>query len=125
MLAGRARVADLYRDALADLEGVELPCADLAGGRRGCFVCVLQLPVGVDRDDTVRALAELGVQCKPYLPTIHLMSYYRERFGYGEEAFPISEQVAARSLALPFFPEMEDAQTARVDKALRGVLHRR
>ena len=31
---------------------------------------------------TIRALRELGVQSKPYLPAIHLMSFYRERFGH-------------------------------------------
>ena len=34
------------------------------------------------------------------------MSLYRERFGYREGEFPVCEDVAARSLALPFFPEM-------------------
>jgi perosamine synthetase len=57
MLADRARVAGLYREALAGVEGLELPCADLAGNRRGWFVFVVQLPHGVDRDETIRTLA--------------------------------------------------------------------
>ncbi len=57
MLAERARVAGLYREALAGIEELELPCADLDGDRRGWFVFVVQLPRGVDRDETVRALA--------------------------------------------------------------------
>ena len=32
------------------------------------------------------------------------MCYYRERFGHREGEFPVCEDVAARSLALPFFP---------------------
>ena len=65
---------------------------------------VVQLPRGVDRDAIVRALGERGVQSKPYFPAIHLMSYYRERFGHREGEFPVCEDVAARSIALPFFP---------------------
>ncbi|MEO8968236.1 MAG: DegT/DnrJ/EryC1/StrS family aminotransferase, partial [Solirubrobacteraceae bacterium] len=79
MLAARAHVADLYRDALAEVEGLELPCPDRGGDRRGWFVFVVQLPRGVDRDETVRALAGHGVQSKPYLPAIHLMSFYRQQ----------------------------------------------
>jgi perosamine synthetase len=125
MLADRARVAALYREALAGIEGLQLPCADLHGNRRGWFVFVVQVPRGVDRDHTVRALAAAGVQSKPYLPAIHLMSFYRERFGHREGEFPVCEDVAARSLALPFFPEMSEGQVGLVAERLAAVLDAR
>jgi perosamine synthetase len=124
MLAGRARVASLYGEALAGLvdEGLSLPCPDAGGARRGWFVFVVQLPHGVDRDETVRALAALGVPSKPYFPAVHLMSFYREQFGHREGEFPVCEDVAARSIALPFFPEMTEAQVGRAAEALTRVL---
>jgi perosamine synthetase len=122
MLAARGRVAGLYREALAEIEGLGLPCADSGGARRGWFVFVVQLPHGVDRDATIRALAEHGIQSKPYLPAIHLMSFYRERFGHREGEFPVCEDVAARSVALPFFPEMSEGQVSRVAQALRAAI---
>jgi perosamine synthetase len=122
MLADRSRVAAAYREALAGVEDLTLPCEDRDGNVRGWFVFVVQLPHGVDRDATVRALATRGVQSKPYLPAIHLMSFYRERFGHREGEFPVCEDVAARSLALPFFPAMSEGQVARVAQELRGVL---
>ena len=124
MLAARAGVAELYREALAGIEGLQLPCADAGGDVRGWFVFVVQLPRGVDRDETVRALAAAGIQSKPYLPAIHLMSFYRERFGHRAGEFPVCEDVAARSLALPFFPQMTEGQVARVCQALRTALGR-
>ncbi len=118
MLAARARVAGWYREALAGIEEVELPCEDKDGDVRGWFVFVVQLPQGVDRDGTVRALAERGVQSKPYLPAIHLMSYYRERFGHREGEFPVCEDVAARSVALPFWPQMSEKDVEQVAREL-------
>ena len=47
MLADRARVAGAYREALAGIEGLELPCEDAGGDVRGWFVFVVQLPRGV------------------------------------------------------------------------------
>ena len=125
MLHERARVAALYRQALAGIEGLELPCANLDGNRRGWFVFVVQVPRGVDRDETVRALGAAGIQSKPYLPAIHLMSFYRERFGHRVGEFPVCEDVAARSLALPFFPEMSEGLIARVSERLAAVLDAR
>jgi perosamine synthetase len=123
MLADRARVAALYREALAGYEGLTLPCEDAGGDVRGWFVFVVQLPREVDRDDTIRALAARGIPSKPYMPAIHLMSFYRERFGYREGQFPVCEDVAARSIALPFFPEMTEGQVAQVAQALEAVLY--
>jgi perosamine synthetase len=122
LLAGRARVASLYSEALADVEGVETPCRDEGGDRRSWFVYVVRLPHGVDRDEAVRALRERGVDSKPYLPAIHLLSFYRERFGHREGEFPVCEDVARRSLALPFSPELPDGDVERVVQALREVL---
>ncbi|MFL5861394.1 MAG: DegT/DnrJ/EryC1/StrS family aminotransferase [Solirubrobacteraceae bacterium] len=124
LLAGRARVAELYRAALAGVEGLHLPCRDAGGNRRGWFVFVVQLPRGIDRDDVVRALAARSIPSKPYFPAIHLMSFYRRQFGHREGQFPVCEDVAARSIALPFFPEMTDAQVERVATELRAVLGR-
>ena len=124
MLAGRERVASLYREALSGIEGLDLPCPDRGGARRGWFVYVVQLPRRVDRDAVVRDLARRGIPSKPYFPAIHLMSFYRERFGHREGEFPVCEDVAARSIALPFFSEMTEGQVERVGQALAEVLAR-
>jgi perosamine synthetase len=58
------------------------------------------------------------------LPAIHLMSFYRERFGHREGEFPVCEDVASRSISLPFFPEMTEDQVARVAEALNEVIRR-
>jgi perosamine synthetase len=124
MLADRAKVAGAYREALAGIEGVGLPCEDAGGDVRGWFVFVVQVPRGVARDDVIAGLRAAGVQSKPYLPAIHLMSFYRERFGHRPGEFPVCEDVAERSLALPFFPAMTEGQVARVAEELARVLDR-
>lgn len=122
MLAERARVAALYGAGLAGIEGLEPPAPDAGGARRSWFVYVVRLPPGADRDEAVRALAERGIETKPYLPAIHLFSFYRERFGHRPGEFPVAEEAAARSLALPFFPGLSDARVERVCTELRAVL---
>ncbi|HEX6715421.1 MAG TPA: DegT/DnrJ/EryC1/StrS family aminotransferase, partial [Thermoleophilaceae bacterium] len=96
LLDKRAAAAAMYADALKDVE-LTLPAPE----NRSWFVYVVQLPHAVDRDQTIVKLAELGIEAKPYLPAIHLMSFYRERFGWREGQFPVCEDVSRRSLALP------------------------
>ncbi len=83
---------------------------------------VIQLPRGVDRDAVVTQLGARGIAATPYFPAIHLMSFYRDTFGYREGQFPICEDVAARSIAIPFFPRMTEGQVARVTEEISAVL---
>ncbi len=111
-------MAALYRGALQPIPEVTLPCEDSGQARRGWFVYVIQLPRGVDRDAVVTALGARGVAAKPYFPAIHLMTYYRDTFNYRPGQFPVCEDVAARSIAIPFFPQMSEGQVARVAEEL-------
>ena len=125
MLAQRAQVAAWYREALAGTAAafdLGLPCDDHDGNVRGWFVFVVQVPRGRDRDDVIRALRDRGVASKPYLPAIHLMSFYRETYGHREGEFPVCEDIAARSVALPFFPQMRQDQVGFVCERLHEVL---
>ena len=122
LLEARARAAALYAQALPGIEGLELPCPDEGGDVRSWFVYVVQLPPGVDRDATVVALRERGIDSKPYLPAIHLMSFYRKRFGHREGEFPVCEDIARRSIALPFFTQLAEGQVDRVASALREAV---
>ncbi len=122
LLAGRERVADLYRTALQEIPEITLPCEPTGQAQRGWFVYVIQLPRGVDRDAVVTELGARGIAAKPYFPAIHLMSYYQKEFGYRRGQFPICEDVSDRSIAIPFFPQMSEGQVARVAEALAAVL---
>ena len=135
ILNARENVAALYRERLTRLgaepagEGDEreivLPCENRSDERRSWFVFVVQLPPGTDRDAVIASLAEQGIQSKAYLPCIHLLPPYRERFGFTEGQFPIAERIAERSLALPFFTSMSESQVDRVCTAVAGALGKR
>ena len=79
-------------------------------------------PAAPIAERVIAALAAAGIQSKAYLPCIHLMPPYRERFGFTGGEFPVAERVAERSLALPFFTSMSEEQVERVCTALGGAL---
>ncbi len=123
MLAGRSRVAALYAQGLAELEGVQTPIAGRGEERRSWFVYVVRLGEEIDRDSVIARLEERGIASKAYLPCIHLFPHLRE-LGWREGQFPVAEAASARSLALPFFPSMTEDQVARVCDELATVLGR-
>ena len=122
ILAARAEVAARYGGLLAAVDGVEAPLADDGEHRRSWFVYVVRLAAGIVRNGVMARLAERGVASKPYLPSIHLQPFYRERFGYREGMLPVSEDASARSLALPFHARLPADDQERVVEALRRAL---
>lgn len=121
LLERRAAVARTYEERLAGIEGLRTPIPGRGSEVRSWFVYAVRLPEGVDRDATIARLGERGVASKAYLPCIHLFPHLRE-LGYREGQFPVAEAASADSLALPFFPQMTEAQVDRVCQELAAAL---
>ncbi|HST17118.1 MAG TPA: DegT/DnrJ/EryC1/StrS family aminotransferase [Gaiellaceae bacterium] len=121
ILASRRAVAAEYADLLGNAD-VDLPVPDDEDHERSWFVYVVKLPPGVDRDGVMQRLAGDGIATAPYLPSIHLQSYMRERYGFSEGMLPVSEDCSARTLALPFHARLERADQERVAAALRAAI---
>jgi perosamine synthetase len=121
IVEGRREVAARYTDLLAGVE-LETPLADDEDHVRSWFVYVVKLPSGVDRDGVMARLADEGIATAPYLPSIHLQSYMRERYGFAEGLCPVSEDASARTMALPFHTRLAREDQERVVEALRSAL---
>ena len=123
MLGARALLAERYRAALAGIEGLGLPCPD-DGRRRARLVRVRRAAParGGSRRDGSRARRRADPeQALPAGdPPDELSTASASAIVPGE--FPVCEDVAARSLALPFFPQMTEGQVSRVADGLRGAL---
>ena len=122
ILPARADVAARYAELLAGVERVEAPLPDDDDHRRSWFVYVVKLERGIDRNGVIARLGEEGIASKPYLPSIHLQPFYRERFGYREGMLPVSEDASARTLALPFHSRLPAGDQERVVDALARAL---
>ena len=121
ILEARRAVARRYNELLESVD-VETPLADDADHVRSWFVYVVKLPSGADRDGLMARLAAEGIATAPYLPSIHLQSYMRELYGFGEGMLPVSEDCSARTMALPFHARLEREDQERVVEALRNAL---
>jgi perosamine synthetase len=120
ILARRGAVAARYDDLLGEIEGVSTP-AVVDGDQRSWFVYVVELHPLIDRNAVMRRLQDVGVACKPYLPAIHLQPFYRSR-GHREGELPVCESVSARTLAVPFFGAISEAEQTTVAEQLQRAV---
>ncbi len=118
---GRDRVVRAYEAELGGRDWVTLPRSG-EGESVDWFVYVIRLDPAIDRDAVMGRLAEQGVSSRPYFSPIHLQPFYRESFGYRPGDFPVTERVAASTLALPFSSRLPDEDVAYVAEALTAAV---
>jgi perosamine synthetase len=122
ILTLRTEAAERYGELLAGIDGVEPPTPDDAERRRSWFVYVVKLDPALDRDGVMDALRAEGVATAEYVPCIHLQPYMRERYGFSEGLCPVAEQTARRTMALPFFTQIDPGDQERVVEVLRAAV---
>ncbi len=123
LVEARASVAAAYGRALTGIAGVVTPTIVETTTRMSWFVYVIRLERGVDRGRVVAALAERGVETRPYFLPIHTQPYIRSMFGDLAGTLPVTEDLGRRTLALPFHARLSDDGVAYVADALRHAVN--
>ncbi len=122
LIMRRSQVAEWYNQRIAEIPGVEAPMIAKYTDKVSWFVYVVRFATGLNRDSIAKKLGEEGIPARPYFLPIHLQPYMVERFGYREDAFPVTEDLGQRGLALPFSGVMQEEQVERVCQVLREVI---
>ena len=68
-------------------------------------------------------LQKRGIASSNYFQPIHLQPFYKNKFGFTKGSFPITEEIASRTLALPFYSNLTEKEIDVVVKSLKEVLH--
>jgi len=118
ILALRRQAAERYNALLAHVPGLERPPLSLPNRELSWFVYVVRLPEGVNRDRVQAALARRGIATGRYFAPIHLQPIWRASHGQEPGHFPLTESIARRTLALPFFNRVTADQQQEVADAL-------
>lgn len=123
ILAKREQVARWYMQRLADEPRVSIQRVP-AEVKMSWFVLVVRLADSysqAERDGILTKLRTQGIGCSNYFTPIHLQPFYQE-IGYKAGQFPITEQVAFRTIALPFHNGLSEGDVDRAVKTLRALL---
>lgn len=105
-----------YRMEFADLD-LTLPLRPFPGLSSSHHLFTVVLPVDVDRATLRSQLADAGIQTSMHYPPLHLTALYRDG-----QSLPVTEEYASRSITLPMFAHMTDAQQDRVVEEITRAL---
>lgn len=120
----RRRVADLYNEKLKTIKELETLYID-KNSRISWFVYVVKLAqkfAGEKRDKIIKELEKNGISSRDYFQPIHLQPFYKNKFGYKKGDYPICEDISRRTLALPFFNDLEASQISFIVSNLKKII---
>lgn len=124
ILGRRTQVAGWYLERLKDESRLTTQRISTDCGM-SWFVFVVKLADSYTeefRNTLIHRLRSEGIGCSNYFAPIHLQKFYMEQFGYRRGSFPACEQVAARTVALPFHSKLSESEIDRVCATLRRML---
>jgi dTDP-4-amino-4,6-dideoxygalactose transaminase len=122
----REAIALQYRQALEDVEEVELPPADCDRVHAWHLFPIRLRPDRLDlpRNAFLEQLKQAGIGCSVHWRPLHLHPYYQERFGWRPEDLPAATALWERLISLPIFPGMLAAQAKYVADKVRRLCAR-
>ena len=116
VLENKRRITAWYRARLKGVSGIELPPSATWADNVHWMFSVLIEP-SRRRDDVTRALAEHGIETRPFFVPLHRLPPYAD-----EGRRPVAEDLGARGINLPSGPTLTDKDVDRVCDALTAVL---
>ncbi len=120
LCARRRALAELYERGLEGVGGLTLMrTAPRTTHSRHLFTIRVR---GSRRDKILLELQREGIGVAVNYRPIHLLKYYRQRFGFKPGDFPVAEKIGSETISLPLYPKLKDAQVRTVIGAVRRVL---
>ncbi|HLB25300.1 MAG TPA: DegT/DnrJ/EryC1/StrS family aminotransferase, partial [Nitrospirota bacterium] len=126
LLGIRERHAAAYTDAFRGMPGLETPRVS-EDVRHSWHLYIVRLKLRELRIDRARFIEELkarGVLASVHFIPLHMHPYYREKYGYEAEDFPVAASVYERIVSLPFYPRMTDEELQYVIDCVRDIVAR-
>lgn len=119
----RQKWAEYYRDQLADIAWLRMPVFPNDGTHAWqAFVTYVDPDKApLPRNAIMERLKEQGIATRPGTHAVHMLGYYRDRFGIAADDFPGARDCDANTMAIPLHNRMVQADYDRVIAELRRI----
>ena len=128
LLAQRKANFEALKGALADTPHVRVLDSQTAHAVNShyCLVAVFEGKLGTHRNDIIGELNAAGIGTSIYYPQpVPRMKYYKDKYGYDAQAFPVATEISDCSIALPVGPHLGRPEMVRIAEAVKAAVARR
>jgi dTDP-4-amino-4,6-dideoxygalactose transaminase len=121
LLRMREEIAAAYDAAFAEDRRFIIP-PTAAGDARHLYPLRLNaMALNITRDDFIARLKERGIGVSVHFIPLHIMPFYKNRYGLAADDFPETIKSYRQEISLPIWPGMSKAQVDRVISAVLDI----
>ena len=114
VLKRRREIADAYDEAFRDCSFLKIPPSSDNGSRHLYILRIDDENSKLNRNMVIRHLSERGIGTSVHYKPLHIMTYYKNKYGLDAEDFPESLKKYRQSLSLPIYPDLTDSDVSRI-----------
>jgi len=122
----RRQIVKAYNEAFKKDEALEIPI-ERTNVEHAWHLYVLRLnleALSINRDQFIEEMKNRNIGISVHFIPIHLHPYYRDKYNFKAEDFPIAFNNYQRMLSLPLNPSMTDQDTQDVIEAVQDIVRR-
>ena len=90
--------------------------------KRSRFVYVIRITNNKNANDVIMELRDFWIQSKNYFSPVHLQKVYQDVYWMKKWMLPVTESVSEKSIALPFYNNLEEENIKFVCEKLIYIL---
>lgn len=123
MQARRQQIVETYNRAFGQHAAFLTPTTR-AHVTNACHLYVLRLrpaELSIDRDQFIQELTARNIGCSVHFIPIHMHSWYRDRYGWVPDDFPVAHAAFRNMISLPLSPAMSDEDVSDVIEAVLDI----
>ena len=109
-----------YRDHLSEILQVDLP--EIISDSKSAFHLFTIWVESNRRDEFLNKMGESGIGVAVNYRAIHLLTYFRNVYGFRQGDFPIAERIGNRTISLPFYTRLKPDDIEYIVSTLKGIL---
>jgi dTDP-4-amino-4,6-dideoxygalactose transaminase len=122
--ARRQAIARRYNGAFREFNELQTP-TERSGVEHAWHVYALRLNldrIALSRDQFISEMQRHNISCSVHFIPIHLHRYYRDKYAYAAEDFPVAYREFQRLVSLPLSPRMTDEDVDAVIASVTEII---
>ena len=126
-LNNRTEIANFYFRELGDLDFLRLPDQQDNHAWHLFMPRIIPEKLTITRDEFIKNLINQGIGISVHYIPLHIMPYYKNKYGYKPEDFPETFKAYNAVFSLPIYPGLTDKQLKRIVSVVKttGLRFRR
>jgi len=119
-LKKREKICQIYNNAFKNIKNIQIP-EILPKTKPARYIYTIQVDPK-KRDKIIHQLQKKGIGIAVNFRPIHLMKYYRKKYGYKKGMYPNAEKIGASTITLPLYPKLTRKEVRYIIRSVIDII---